>query len=359
MKKVISVLLVCAAVFSLCICGTSALAAENDSFSPTPAKDPAASESEYLEMLMGEFAENLQPGTAGSSLKAVKEAVRLMDWGMESELTFDEISDTVEKYFKTMDAPATDKYIEQLAQLDETYQLLLTDGQEELLESAGCTDTAYPWGGEFIPAVEAFFIATNERRLYGTYTGDYTEFLETYYQAIDEEWPIEELAMAGINFKVYEYFGLPDLPDCLGFTVRDINSDGTEELLIGFTDDATVINDMYTICDNEREMVIQGGDYNDKYYVCNDGTICRYTYRNNDSYGYHYYNLNNGWLVPFGCIIYDKTYAPQNFWYIGADDDWNINNDTPFPPDWAMQKVESYEKMYVDNEYIPFSALHE
>ena len=152
MKKFISVLLFCITVFSLCVGCTNSFAEKSEIVS-TPLKD----ESKRLLMLMEGFSENLQPGTAGSSLKAVKEAVRLMDWGMETKMTEEEISKAIETYFSEKDTEFVEEYTAKLEQLDETYQLLLTEGQEGLLDSAGCTDTAYPWGGEPMEAVEIFF----------------------------------------------------------------------------------------------------------------------------------------------------------------------------------------------------------
>lgn len=385
MKKYIALLLVCVTVFSLCACSSKApeatpspvetAAPEADlevaeatsetagpspetlkaEASPTPTEE--VKESVSLDALMADFATDIQAGSAGSSLKAVKQAVRLMDWGTTTKMTTDEIFKTVEKFYSGLDAAAAAEYNEQIGLLLSTYETLLTEGQEDLLESAGCTGTAYLWGGEPIPAVEAFFEATGIRKA-GIYTGDYADFLETYYTAISEQWSIEKVAMAGMNIKTCELFTLPDALDRFGFTVRDINSDGVEELLVGLVNDMKAVNDMYTYVDGNRTLVIQGGDYNDKYYSCNEGTIARYTHKSDANWGYHYYTLKNGWLVPFGCIIYNTSYNPKNFWYAGVDDDWDVSNDTVFPPDWAMQKVESYEVKYVDNAYTPFSELH-
>ena len=349
MKKTISLLLVCIAVFSLCI-SFEVTAFADQELSATP----ALNENEQLSRLLAEFSENIQPGTAGSTLKAVQEAVRLMDWGTASKMTYDEIYETVSEFFSDKEDAFIEEYMTQLEQLDETYQTLLTEGQEDLLESAGCTDTAYPWGGEPIDTVEIFFDVMGFR----IYTGDYTEFLETYYKAIEEQWPIEELAMAGININNYDLLDLPDALDFFGFTVRDINNDGVEELLIGFMNDMESVNDLYTVSDGYRTLIVQGGAYNETYYVCYDGTICRCTYNGETSQGYHYYNLKNGWLVPVGRIICDASYNPRNLWYIGTDDGWDLKTCSYFPPDMAMQKIQSYEALYADNNYTPFSELH-
>jgi len=380
MKKIIALLLVCIAVFSLCACSkkaSEATPAPVETAAPTeapvPAETPAPetlkaestpvptespNESVSLDQLMADFATDIQAGSAGSSLKAVKQAVRLIQWGLATEMTTDEIFKTVEKYYSMLDAAGKDEYNQQIGLLYSTYQTLLTEGQEELLESAGCADSGYPWSGEPVPAVEAFFEATGIKKSVGIYTGDYAEFLETYYTAIKEQWSMEKVAMAGMNIKTSELFTLPDALDRFGFTVRDINNDGIEELLVGLTNDMQVVNDMYSFVDGDRTLIIQGGDYNIKYYTCSDGTVVRYTHNSDANWGYHYFTLKNGSLVPFGCIIYDTTYNPQNSWYAGVDDGWDLSKDTVFPPDWSVQKIQSYEEKYVDNEYTPFSKLH-
>ncbi len=348
MKKYTSLLLACIALISFCI-SFRITAFADEELSATP----AANESEQLEKLMEDFAENLRPGTAGSSLTAVKEAVRLMDWGTVTKMTDDDICLTVLRYLLDKDDAFAEEYTQKLEQLNETYQLLLTEGQEELLESAGCTGTAYPWGGEPINAVEAFFEAAG----IGIYTGDYAEFLDTYCQAISESWSVEKLAAAGININNCDFFKRPDALDLFGFTVRDINHDGVEELLVGPVNDAQTVNDLYTLCDGNRELVIQGGAYNENYFVCSDGTVCRYTYRNESSKGYHYFTLNNGWLVPFGCLVFDATVDPFNLWFIGDDDSWDVRGFSYYPADMAMQMIQSYEAKYDDNNYTPFSEL--
>ena len=343
MKKTISLFLLGVMMLSLVcvpVCAEEA----------APAEDASAS----LVQLMTEFAENLQPGTAGASLKAVKEAVRLMDWGTKTEISNDQIKAACEDFFADKDEEFRVKYREQMEQLDETYQLLLTEGQEELLESAGCTGTDYPWGGKPIDAVERFLAILGLR----VYTGDYTEFLETYYTAIKEKWSKEQVAMAGMNIVIRDWFESPDALDSIGFTVRDINHDGIEELLVGFMNDTEGITDLYTVCDGNRMLVIQGGQYNVTYYVCHDGTICRYTYRGETDKGYHYFNLRNGWLIPFGSLICNASYNPGNIWYIGTEDDWDISKCSYYPPDMVIQMVQSYEANYVDNDYTPFSQLH-
>ena len=139
---------------------------------PTPESTPevtaapsasTAEDAEVLKGLMTDFKDRIQPGTAGSSLKAAEQAVRLINWGISTQMTDEEISKTVGEYLAGMDSEQKENYLLQMDLLDSTYQQLLTPGQDGFLESAGCADSGYPWGTEPIPAVEAFFEATGER----------------------------------------------------------------------------------------------------------------------------------------------------------------------------------------------------
>lgn len=140
----------------------------------TPASPPASdaasasaeassADAETLRELMADFGDKIQAGSAGSSLKAAGQAVRLINWGIATKMSGEEISKVVSEYISTMDGYKTEEYITQIELLDSTYRQLLTPGQEEFLESAGCADSGYPWGSEPIPAVEAFFEAAGVR----------------------------------------------------------------------------------------------------------------------------------------------------------------------------------------------------
>lgn len=125
--------------------------------------ESSSADAETLRGLMADFGEKIQAGSAGSSLKAAGQAVRLINWGIATEMSGEEISKVVSEYISTMDGYKTEEYITQIELLDSTYRQLLTPGQEEFLESAGCADSGYPWGSEPIPAVEAFFEAAGVR----------------------------------------------------------------------------------------------------------------------------------------------------------------------------------------------------
>lgn len=132
---------------------------------PDAASADTSAEAETLKALMADFGDKIQAGSAGSSLKAAGQAVRLINWGIGTKMTDEEISTVVSGYITGMDGAEKEMYLAQIELLDSTYKQLLTAGQEEFLESAGCADSGYPWGSEPIGAVEAFFEATGVRSL--------------------------------------------------------------------------------------------------------------------------------------------------------------------------------------------------
>ena len=154
MKRAVAVFLVFAVTILLCACGVKAVMKTN---LPAPTPGPTASplDADFEEMLDG-FNE-IRAGSSGCSLRAVQQAVKLLDWGVATGMNIDEIAARTSAFIQTMDGAVTESYIEQLTILYETYRQLLTEGQESLLESAGCADTAYPWGGTPIAGIEAIF----------------------------------------------------------------------------------------------------------------------------------------------------------------------------------------------------------
>lgn len=166
MKKPFAFLTALALAFMLCACAAAPDAAQTPS--PTPGVDPTPTASgpdsgEELEALLDDFATHIQAGSAGSSLKAVAQAVRLMDWGAATDMTDEEIQAAASGYLAALDEGAREEYLMQIEALDYAYQQLLQPNQEELLETAGCGDAAYPWSETPIPAVESLMAALGRR----------------------------------------------------------------------------------------------------------------------------------------------------------------------------------------------------
>ena len=101
-------------------------------------------------------------GTAGSSLLAVQAAVKLLDWGINTGLDPEEISEAASTWLAPKNDDLTD-CLQKLKMVDNAYQKLLTDEARELLDSAGCANVEITWGSEPVEPVEAIMRAAGLR----------------------------------------------------------------------------------------------------------------------------------------------------------------------------------------------------
>ena len=112
--------------------------------------------------ILDEIDRNVTIGTAGSSLLAVQEAVKLLDWGVNTGLGADEISGAASTWLAAKNNDLTD-CLKKLELVDEAYRKLLTDEARELLDSAGCEDVEITWGSDPVEPVEAIMQAAGVR----------------------------------------------------------------------------------------------------------------------------------------------------------------------------------------------------
>ena len=112
--------------------------------------------------ILDEIDRNVTIGTAGSSLLAVREAAKLLDWGENTGLGTDEISDAASTWLAAKNNDLTD-CLKKLELVDDAYRKLLTGEARELLDSAGCEDVEVTWGSDPVEPVEAIMQAAGLR----------------------------------------------------------------------------------------------------------------------------------------------------------------------------------------------------
>ena len=112
--------------------------------------------------ILDEIDRNVTIGTAGSSLLAVQEAAKLLDWGENTGLGTDEISDAASTWLAAQNNDLTD-CLKKLELVDEAYRKLLSGEARELLDSAGCEDVEVTWGSDPVEPVEAVMQAAGLR----------------------------------------------------------------------------------------------------------------------------------------------------------------------------------------------------
>lgn len=370
MKKLLSLVLVLALSVSLAACAAPKVDnAAQTTPTPVPSVNLADREVELygplpgeilLEELMADFAVKIQAGSAGSSLKAIAQAARLMDWGMDTAMTEEEIFAAVDFFLSSLDETALAEYMTQLSLLDASYQQLLLPGQEELLETAGCADSRYPWTDMPIRCVETFFTAAGLRGGYelpASYEEEadiYAPLARDYYLAFLEGWDYEYAGEKGLNSTLimeaapYEPFNL------LGYTSHDINGDGIPEFILG---DMNTPNTVYEIAAyiNGQYVSIFSGWSRNLAFICTDGTVV-----NRGSGGaaityYTYYKFDGSALNVFGSVIHEGNASPNAPWFVSYDDDKDIMNDSPASEEQAMGLIKMYESQYISFDLTPLS----
>ena len=161
MKKILALILSLTMIFALCACTGAATPAATEEPTPAPTEEPTPAatdsaaddaqsrrdaQSEELVGLLSDFETKIQTGSAGSSLKAVAQAARLMDWATTdgADMPKEDITGTAEGFMQPMSEDEKSLFLMQIQALDNAYQQLQMPGQEELLESAGVSDCGYP-----------------------------------------------------------------------------------------------------------------------------------------------------------------------------------------------------------------------
>ena len=112
--------------------------------------------------ILDEIDTSVTVGTSGSSLLAVQEAAKLLDWGENTGLGADEISDAAFTWLASKNDNLTE-CLKKLELVDEAYRKLLTGEARELLDSAGCEDVEITWGSDPVEPVEAIMQAAGLR----------------------------------------------------------------------------------------------------------------------------------------------------------------------------------------------------
>lgn len=386
MKKLFAFVLTLITALSLCACGSGTAEpaeatpspAPVESAAPTAEAEPAdnsvlEAQTAELTALLDDFGTRIQSGSAGSSLRAVAQAARLMDWGMSTGMTDAQISAAAADYLAALDEDAKALYLMQIDSLDYAYKQLLQPGQEELLSEAGCADAAYPWSDSPIPAVESLMTALGARsagaeaetsagaapavQSADSAPGAYAGILDAYYTAVTQQPEFSDLP-AGVNFDLYPFI----CQNSLGFCYYDVNSDGVQELLIGPVDpdySSAWIFDAYTVADGQCITLFQG--YERNYLVLlSDGTLVNRSSSGASVNSDVFSHLEGGALVPFYSLIVNSTVNVDNPYFVSNGG--NMNSD---PATWqsiSQQEYEqisaAYEAQSVTLDYTPITALY-
>ena len=144
--------------------------------SPTPTPEPTPEPTpvpiqpelppvydEALSAILDAITTDVQPGSAGSSLKAANCAAKLLDWGTATKLTDDEIYSAVGGWLDEQDDEHLLMFFDGFYSVYTQSYNLRAENAEELMRDAGISSPNYPWGDAAAHAVEMVYYASGLR----------------------------------------------------------------------------------------------------------------------------------------------------------------------------------------------------
>ena len=151
-----------------------------------------------LDNVLDEINTEINPGTAGSGMNSIKVAAYLLNWGVGTSMTTDEIKKETISWLSDMGNSNQVEFSNKLALVYEAYNKLLGSDAKQLLESAGCTDAAYPWSDSPVETIEAIIdvvqlpengenMVENQPTEENNLTTDDDEGQEDFSEEIEEE----------------------------------------------------------------------------------------------------------------------------------------------------------------------------
>ena len=192
----------------------------------------------------------------------------------------------------------------------------------------------------------------------------YKEQIELVYQALSQEWSIDQYFENEISTLIANHYEGNALEN-VGYALEDLDGDGKEELLISaVSKDASggMLYDVYTAPDGEVIHVLSGHERN-RYYLqwLEEGAYMIANEASNSAFhsAWYYYSLIEGRLELMQGIVFNAAEDEDNPWFLTYDEDWDASNDTHDTDGIAESIIEAYMRSYTTLEYIPFSAYTE
>ena len=151
-----------------------------------------------LDNVLDEINTEINLGTAGSGMNSIKVAAHLLNWGVGTSMTTDEIKKETISWLSDMGNSDQVEFSNKLALVYEAYNKLLGSDAKQLLESAGCTEAAYPWSDSPVETIEAIIdvvqlpengenMVENQPTEEDNLTTDDDESQEDFSEEIEEE----------------------------------------------------------------------------------------------------------------------------------------------------------------------------
>nr|WP_294694348.1 hypothetical protein [uncultured Blautia sp.] len=126
----------------------------NENSEPESVKSNKESAEIELTNILDEINTDIQPGTAGTYMNAVRVASHLLNWGVGTSMGTEEIKSQVLAWLSEKGNDEQVAFSQKLSNVYNAYQELLGLDDEELLVSAGGDMTGYPWSDSPVETIE-------------------------------------------------------------------------------------------------------------------------------------------------------------------------------------------------------------
>ena len=147
-QKIIVLMAVSAMALSACAKSDTSTPDSSKTETTDTASDAAdinAEDEEKLISVLVDIRDNMEVGTAGSSLKAVPFGAELLDWSIDTTMNAHETKQVVAEWLSEQDSDKLAEINEQLMLAGNTAVALIGESGKELMESAGFESENYPW----------------------------------------------------------------------------------------------------------------------------------------------------------------------------------------------------------------------
>lgn len=122
-----------------------------------PITQERAKNTVYAELykILDEINTDINPETAGCGMASIRTAAHLLNWGVETGMSTDEIKNETVNWLSDKGNSEQVDFSYKLASVYDAYHKLLGQDAKQLLEEAGCEDAAYPWSDSPVETIEA------------------------------------------------------------------------------------------------------------------------------------------------------------------------------------------------------------
>ena len=126
----------------------------NENIEPESVRSNKENAEIELTNILDEINTDIQPGTAGTYMNAVRVASHLLNWGVGTSMGTEEIKSQVLAWLSEKGNDEQVAFSQKLSNVYNAYQELLGLDDEELLVSAGGDMTGYPWSDSPVETIE-------------------------------------------------------------------------------------------------------------------------------------------------------------------------------------------------------------